>query len=78
MPLQPSPQSVTRLLVEWSHGGAAVLNELAPMVYGELHRIAESFMRHERADHTLQPTALVHEAFLRLIDQRDVNWQNRA
>ena len=78
MPLLHSPHTVTRLLVEWSHGNGAALDELAPMVYGELHRIAESFMRHERADHTLQPTALVHEAFLRLVDQREVNWQNRA
>ncbi|HVF27103.1 MAG TPA: sigma-70 family RNA polymerase sigma factor [Pyrinomonadaceae bacterium] len=78
MPLQPSPQTVTRLLAEWSHGNGAALDELAPLVYGELHRIAESFMRRERADHTLQPTALVHEAYLRLVDQREVNWQNRA
>ena len=78
MPLQPSPQTVTRLLVEWSHGNGTALDEFAPLVYGELHRIAESFMRHERAEHTLQPTALVHEAFLRLVDQREVNWQNRA
>ena len=78
MPLQHSPHTVTRLLVEWSHGNGTALDELAPLVYRELHRIAESFMRHERADHTLQPTALVHEAFLRLVDQREVNWQNRA
>lgn len=78
MSYQPSPQTVTRLLVEWSRGDGAALDELAPLVYAELHRIAASFMRRERADHTLQPTALVNEAFLRLIDQREATWQNRA
>src|SRR5262245_18853549 len=73
------PQSnVTQLLVEVSNGKRQSLDALLPLVYNELRRLAESFMRRERANHTLQPTALVHEAYLRLIDQRDVNWQNRA
>lgn len=73
-----SPEGVTQLLVNWSNGDRAALDALMPVVYTELHRLAESCLRRERPDHTLQPTALVHEAYLRLIDQRSVNWQNRA
>ena len=73
-----SAESVTRLLVEWSDGDKAAVDRLFPIVYHELRRIARSYFRRERPDHTLQPTALVHEAFLRLIDQRSVTWQNRA
>ena len=69
---------VTRLLVEWSEGNAAALEQLFPVVYDDLRRRARRYLRSERAAHTLQPTALVHEAFLRLIDQRFVTWQNRA
>lgn len=69
---------MTQLLLDWSRGDRAALERLVPLVYNELHRLAESFMRRERPEHTLQPTALVHEAFLRLIDQRRVEWQNRA
>jgi RNA polymerase sigma factor (TIGR02999 family) len=73
-----SQQEVTRLLVNWSNGDEKALDELTPLVYGELRRLAQRFLRRERPDHTLQSTALVHEAFLRLIDQRSVHWQNRA
>ena len=73
-----SSKAVTRLLVDWSNGNQAALDELMPLVYGELRRLAKSYMRRERADHTLQPTALVNEAYLKLIDQRDVRWKNRA
>lgn len=78
MPFPPSPRTVTGLLNEWSNGNEAALDKLMPLVYAELHRIAESFMGRERAAHTLQPTALVHEAFLRLVNQHEINWQNRA
>ena len=73
-----SAEGVTRLLVEWSDGDQAAIDRLFPIVYHELRRIARNYFRRERPDHTLQPTALVHEAFLRLIDQRSVTWQNRA
>lgn len=66
------------MLVEVSNGNRDSLNQLLPAVYDELRRLADSFMRKERVGHTLQPTALVHEAYLRMIDQREVNWQNRA
>jgi RNA polymerase sigma factor (TIGR02999 family) len=70
--------TITQLLVEWSEGDQAALDQLMPLVYDELRRLARSYLRRERPDHTLQPTALVHEAYLRLIEQRSVNWQNRA
>ena len=73
-----SAVGVTRLLVEWSEGNAGALERLFPIVYDDLRRHARRYLRAERASHTLQPTALVHEAFLRLIDQRFVTWQNRA
>jgi RNA polymerase sigma factor (TIGR02999 family) len=73
-----SPDEVTRMLIEWSNGERGALDKLIPLVYGELRQIAAGVLRRERPDHTLQPTALVHEAYLRLIDQRNVNWQNRA
>ena len=73
-----SAVGVTRLLLEWSEGNAAALEQLFPVVYDDLRRRARHYLRSERAAHTLQPTALVHEAFLRLIDQRFVTWQNRA
>jgi len=74
----PSQQGITQLLVDWKSGNQAALDELLPLVYDELRRLAASYLGRERSDHTLQPTALVHEAYLRLIDQRQVNWQNRA
>jgi RNA polymerase sigma factor (TIGR02999 family) len=70
--------SVTRLLIELTRGNRAVMEELLPVVYDELRRLAASYLRRERPDHTLQPTALVHEAYMRLVDQTQVNWQNRA
>lgn len=74
----PSQQDVTRLLVRLTDGDRGVLDELLPVVYAELRRLAASYLRRERANHTLQPTALVHEAYLRLVDQTQVQWQNRA
>jgi RNA polymerase sigma factor (TIGR02999 family) len=76
--LDTSPHDVTRLLVDWSHGDSSALEKLTPLVYGELKRLAGRYLRRERAEHTLQSTALVHEAYLRLIDQSQVQWQNRA
>ncbi len=76
--MQSPSSDVTQLLLDWCDGDQAALEQLMPLVYDELHRRAESYMRRERQDHTLQPTALVHEAFLQLIDQNRVRWQNRA
>jgi RNA polymerase sigma factor (TIGR02999 family) len=76
--MTPSPQDVTQLLLDWSIGNQAALDKLAPLVYEELHRLAHQHMNRERRDHTLQTSALVNEAYLRLINQRDVQWQNRA
>lgn len=73
-----TPEQVTQLLVDWSNGDKAALNKLMPLVYDELRRLARYYMRREREGHTLQTTALVNEAYLRLIDQRAVRWQNRA
>jgi RNA polymerase sigma-70 factor (ECF subfamily) len=73
-----SPHEVTQLLAEWSHGDNAALAELTPLVYEELRRLAHHFMEGQRPDHTLQTTALVDEAYLRLADQTRSNWQNRA
>lgn len=74
----PSEKDVTRLLVAWSNGDQAALEQLTPLVYSELHRLAHRYLGRERKGHTLQTTALVHEAYLRLIDQKEVRWQNRA
>ncbi len=73
-----SPQEVTQLLEQWSHGDDAALAELTPLVYEELRRLAHHFMEGQRPDHTLQTTALVDEAYLRLADQTSPSWQNRA
>jgi RNA polymerase sigma factor (TIGR02999 family) len=70
--------NVTRLLVDWGQGDQEALDQLAPLVYDELRRLAGNQLRRERPGHTLQSTALVHEAYLRLIDQKNVRWQNRA
>jgi len=69
---------VTRLLVEWRGGDKRALAELMPLVYGELRQLAAAYLRGERPSHTLQPTALVHEAYLRLVDQSGPDWQSRA
>jgi len=74
----PQRKDVTQLLVDWGNGDRAALDELTPLVYEELRRMARRYMRREGPGHTLQPSALVNEAFLRLVDQRDVRWQNRA
>ena len=71
-------QEISRILQQWSDGGKEASEKLMPLVYEELRRQASRYMRRERIGHTLQATALIHEAYLKLIDQRDVNWQNRA
>jgi RNA polymerase sigma factor (TIGR02999 family) len=73
-----SSSEVTQLLHQWTGGKREALDQLFPLVHAELRRLAASYMRRERPDHTLQPTALVNEAFLKLVDQRAVRWQNRA
>ena len=73
-----TPREITRLLVAWSDGDSAALEELAPLVQAELHRLAHRYMGGERAGHTLQTSALVNEAYIRLIDWKNVRWQNRA
>jgi len=73
-----SPEGVTQLLIDWSKGDQAALEKLMPLVYSELRRLATNYLRRERQGHTLQPTALVNEAYLRLIDQNNAKWQNRA
>jgi RNA polymerase sigma factor (TIGR02999 family) len=70
--------NVTQLLVEWGHGNRDSLDRLMPLVYDELWTLAERYLRRERPNHTLQPTALIHEAFFKLIDQRRVQWQSRS
>ncbi|HEX4945797.1 MAG TPA: sigma-70 family RNA polymerase sigma factor [Blastocatellia bacterium] len=74
----PEPQEVTRLLLAWGNGNPGALDELLPLVYQELHRLAARHLSRERTGHTLQTTALIHEAYLRLIQQKEVEWQNRA
>jgi len=69
---------ITLWLHEWSLGKENALDALMPVVYAELHRQATNYLRRERVDHTLQATALINEAYLKLVDQREVNWQNRA
>jgi len=69
---------VTHLLIGWSNGDQRSLEQLTPLVYSELRRLADRYLRRERPGHTLQSTALVHEAWMKLIDQRSVQWQNRA
>jgi RNA polymerase sigma-70 factor, ECF subfamily len=73
-----SPGEVTRLLLAWRQGDRSALDRLIPLVYGELHLMAERYLRKERPGHTLQPTAIVNEAYMRLIGQEGVDWQNRA
>lgn len=73
-----TPDGITELLVRWNGGDQAALDKLMPLVYSELRRLAGNYLRRERKEHTLQPTALVNEAYLRLVDQRNAKWQNRA
>ena len=74
----PQSHEVTNLLLAWSEGDQSALDRLAPLVQSELHRLARSYMRRERAGHTLQTTALINEVYLRLIDAKKIRWQNRA
>lgn len=71
-------EPVTELLIRWRAGDSQALERLLSIVYGELHQIADHYLRHERSGHTLQTTALVHEAYLRLVGEREIEWQNRA
>lgn len=73
-----SSEGITQLLEKWSKGDEKALDQLMPLVYDELHRIAEGYLRRERREHTLQPTALVNELFLKFFDQNSMSWQNRA
>jgi RNA polymerase sigma factor (TIGR02999 family) len=74
----PSPPEVTRLLLAWSNGDREAFDQLMPIIYSELHRLAHRHLGGERPGHTLQTTALVNEAYLRLIDQKQFQWQNRS
>jgi RNA polymerase sigma factor (TIGR02999 family) len=74
----PAPKEVTQLLIAWSNGEEEALEKLVPLIYDELRRIARRYMKREPAGHTLQTTALVNEAYLRLIEQKGMKWQNRA
>jgi RNA polymerase sigma-70 factor, ECF subfamily len=76
--MTPAPENISKLLVAWGNGDESARDELMPLVYDELHRLAHQHMNRERPRHTLQTSALVNEAFLKLVDQRDVHWQNRA
>jgi RNA polymerase sigma factor (TIGR02999 family) len=72
------PQDVTELLIQLSEGNENAVNEVFPLIYDELKKIANNYLRNERGNHTLQPTALVHEAYMKLVDHTRMNWQNRA
>lgn len=72
------PNEVTQLLINWSNGDEAALDQLVPLVHAELHRLARHYMGRENPGHTLQTSALINEAYLRLVDQQNVPWQNRA
>jgi RNA polymerase sigma factor (TIGR02999 family) len=76
--MEPARQQVSQLLVAWSSGDQSALEELMPLVYEELRRLAHHYIRRERPGHTLQTSGLVNEAYLRLVDQTNVQWQNRA
>src|SRR5262245_8851925 len=76
--MAPSPREVSQLLVDWRNGYQGALDRLMPLVYDELRRMAGRYMRGEREGHTLQTSALVNEAYLRLADHKDIDWQNRA
>ena len=76
--MTPSPGTISRLLVDWRDGDKTALDRLVPLVYLELRRLAGYYMRRQRADHTLQTSALINEAYLRLIDYKNMRWENRA
>lgn len=75
---QTSSQDLTQMLIQLSQGKSQVVDDILPLIYDELRSLASNYLRRERSDHTLQPTALVHEAYIKLIDQTQVKWQNRA
>src|ERR1043166_8688148 len=75
---QPRPHDITQLLAEWREGNQSALDELYPLVYDELHRLARRYMSRERKGHTLQTTALINEAYVRLVDQKNVHWATRS
>ena len=74
----PARHQITELLAKWREGNQSALDELYPLVYDELHRLARRYMSRERKDHTLQTTALINEAYVRMVDQKNVNWANRS
>ncbi|MCM3871147.1 MAG: sigma-70 family RNA polymerase sigma factor [Pyrinomonadaceae bacterium] len=74
----PGPDQVTRLLIDWQRGDKDALDQLMPLVYHELRKLAAGYLKNERRDHTLQPTALIHEAYLRMVEREIPEWQNRA
>jgi RNA polymerase sigma-70 factor, ECF subfamily len=74
----PGTENITQLLIEVTNRNSAAVDVLLPLIYDELRKLAANYLRRERSDHTLEPTALVHEAYLRMVDQTQVNWQNRA
>src|SRR6266540_6878643 len=76
--MESSSKSVTQLLIEWRDGDESALNELIPIVYEELRRLAHTYMRRERSYHTLQTSALINEAYMRLVDHKGMRWQNPA
>ena len=76
--MESSPKTITQLLIQWRSGDKAALDALIPIVHQELHNLAKHYLRGERADHTLQTAALVNEVYLRLVDHKNINWQNRA
>src|SRR5438132_6796345 len=73
-----APKEITQLLIDWNNGNQNALDKLMPMVYKELRRLASSYLRQQRPDHSLQATALVNEAYLHLIDCKNISWKNRA
>ena len=75
---RPPQHEITKLLAEWREGNQSALDELYPLVYDELHRLARRYMSRERKGHTLQTTALINEAYVRLVDQKNVHWANRS
>jgi RNA polymerase sigma-70 factor, ECF subfamily len=78
LPVRTSTNSITQLLIEWREGDETALDRLIPLVYDEMRRMAHQYMRRERADNTLQTTALINEAYLRLVDHKGMRWQNRS
>lgn len=76
--MSASPQQISQLLIAWGNGDQEALDQLMPLVYGELRRMARRYMRDQPAGHTLQTTALIHEAYLRLVGQEEKHWKNRA